>query len=93
MWPVGYFLRAKLHFARRLEAERPGILKETVTFIKTTLTKHYEMIMTSDWRSLPELTDANGEVLSLICLGFQDRVNFYLSALLLVVFIKSCKTC
>ena len=62
MWPVGYFLRAKLHFARRMEAENPGILKETVTYIKTTLTKHYEMIMTSPWRSLPELTDSNGEV-------------------------------
>ncbi|KAH3779514.1 hypothetical protein DPMN_157317 [Dreissena polymorpha] len=61
VWPIGYFLRAKLMFAKRLESSRPGILKETVLFIRTTLTRHYEEVMRSDWRSLPELTNHGGE--------------------------------
>jgi len=62
VWPIGYFLRAKLLFAKKLESSRPGILKETVLFIKTTLTRHYEEVMNSTWRSLPEVTNHNGEV-------------------------------
>ncbi|XP_052775290.1 glycogen debranching enzyme-like isoform X2 [Mya arenaria] len=61
VWPIGYFLRAKLLFAKKLESSRPGILKETVLFIRTTLTRHYEEVMNSSWRSLPELTNHNGE--------------------------------
>jgi glycogen debranching enzyme len=62
VWPIGYFLRAKLLFAKKLESERPGILKETVLFIRSTLTRHYEEVMKSSWRSLPEITNHNAEV-------------------------------
>lgn len=61
VWPIGYFLRAKLLFARKLESSRPGLMRETVMFVRTTLTRHYEEVMKSTWRSLPEVTNHNGE--------------------------------
>ncbi|XP_060552915.1 glycogen debranching enzyme-like isoform X1 [Ruditapes philippinarum] len=67
VWPIGYFLRAKLIFARKLESSRPGILRETVMFIRSTLTRHYEEVMKSSWRSLPELTNHNAEPNKFCC--------------------------
>ncbi|XP_064607423.1 glycogen debranching enzyme-like isoform X2 [Liolophura sinensis] len=61
IWPVGYFLRAKLHIAKILESSQPGLLEETIMFVKTTLTRHYEEIMRSPWQSLPELTNSDGK--------------------------------
>lgn len=55
VWPVGYFLRAKLHFAKHNNA-----LEETIKSIKLTLSKHFVELQTSDWRGLPELTNTNG---------------------------------
>ncbi|KAK3091545.1 hypothetical protein FSP39_020658 [Pinctada imbricata] len=60
VWIMGYFLRAKLHFAKVLDKDRPGRLRQTVNEIKTCLTKHYAAILHSPWRSLPELTNNNG---------------------------------
>ncbi|XP_061181595.1 glycogen debranching enzyme-like isoform X2 [Saccostrea echinata] len=60
VWPLGYFLRAKLYYAKALEPKRKGILRSTISFIKTRLTPHYEHVMTSPWQSLPELTNSNG---------------------------------
>ena len=62
MWPVGYFLRAKLYFARQMEETQPGVLQETIRFIRSTLSNHNAYIQTSDWRSLPELTNKDGAV-------------------------------
>ena len=62
MWPIGYFLRAKLHFALKMESSQPGIVAETVKFIKSTLARHNAHIQTSDWKSLPELTNKDGAV-------------------------------
>ncbi|XP_076440742.1 glycogen debranching enzyme-like isoform X2 [Babylonia areolata] len=61
VWPVAYFLRAKLLFASKLEKKRKGILKETVTFVDSVLCEHYQELMHSCWKSLPELTNENGE--------------------------------
>ena len=38
LWPVGYFLRAKLHFAHKLGGDR---YSETVTLVKSVLSRHY----------------------------------------------------
>ena len=62
VWPVGFFLRAKLMIAARLEPKRPGIWASAVNYVKSTLTGHRQHIFESDWRSLPELTNANGTV-------------------------------
>ncbi|XP_057653349.1 glycogen debranching enzyme isoform X2 [Diorhabda carinulata] len=55
VWPVGFFLRAKLYFACQ-----NGALKETVASTKVILSKHFVELQTSDWRGLPELTNHNG---------------------------------
>lgn len=52
MWPVGFFLRAKLIFSSNNQ--------ETSSQIQHILSKHYEHIKTSDWRGLPELTNKDG---------------------------------
>ena len=65
VWPVAYFLRAKLYVASKLEKHRPGILKETVDFVDTVLCRHYQELMHSPWKSLPELTNTNGSVSNL----------------------------
>lgn len=55
LWPVGFYLRAKLYFA-----SLNNLLDETVDKIKVTLSRHFVELQTSDWRGLPELTNANG---------------------------------
>ncbi|XP_055887026.1 glycogen debranching enzyme-like isoform X1 [Biomphalaria glabrata] len=61
VWPVGFFLRAKLHFAHKLESKNPGILNQTKLYINSVLCKHYEEILSNPWRGLPELTNSNGQ--------------------------------
>lgn len=57
VWPVGFVLRAMLHFSRLL----PGnMATTTVDFIKTYLSAHNLHINTSSWKSLPELTNKDG---------------------------------
>ncbi|KAB0795230.1 hypothetical protein PPYR_12069 [Photinus pyralis] len=55
VWPIGFFLRAKLHFA-----EENGELVRTVATTKVILAKHFTELQTSVWRGLPELTNSNG---------------------------------
>ena len=62
MWPIGYFLRAKLYFAKALEPSRPGLVNQTVSFVKSCLSNHNVHMQASEWRSLPELTNQNGAV-------------------------------
>lgn len=55
LWPIGYFLRARLIFAKKL-----GKLKETEAETWKILTAHLKELRTSPWRGLPELTNENG---------------------------------
>ncbi|CAG9819095.1 unnamed protein product [Phaedon cochleariae] len=55
VWPMGFFLRAKLIFA-----EQNGALKQTLASTKLILAKHFAELQTSAWRGLPELTNSNG---------------------------------
>jgi len=57
LWPVGYFLRAKLIFA----AKQSGKLKETIDFIQSYLVNVQQHLEKSDWLGLPELTNSNGQ--------------------------------
>ncbi|BFY99964.1 hypothetical protein BsWGS_03004 [Bradybaena similaris] len=61
VWPVGFFLRAKLYFAGQLEAKRPGLLEKTKLYVNSVLCKHYEEILNNPWQGLPELTNSNGQ--------------------------------
>ncbi|KAG5898798.1 hypothetical protein JTB14_011008 [Gonioctena quinquepunctata] len=55
VWPVGFFLRAKLIFAAQ-----NGALNETLASTKLILSKHFVELQTSAWKGLPELTNSSG---------------------------------
>lgn len=55
LWPIGFYLRARLIFAKQTNR-----LQETIAETWSILTKHLHEIETSAWRGLPELTNENG---------------------------------
>ena len=56
LWPIGYYLRARLIFAKKL-----GKMKEIEEETWRILTAHLKELRSSPWRGLPELTNGNGE--------------------------------
>ena len=56
LWPVGYFLRALIIYFKGTKEE-----EETISFVKAHLGKLYERMNSNDWKSLPELTNKNGD--------------------------------
>ena len=58
LWPVGFYLRAKLALAKRLG--NPEVLASTVASIKSKLSPHFSHLLKDQWRSLPELTNEGG---------------------------------
>ncbi|XP_063230044.1 glycogen debranching enzyme [Bacillus rossius redtenbacheri] len=58
VWPLGFFLRARLHFAGA--AGGPEELRRTVAHTRALLARHFAELQTSPWRGLPELTNKDG---------------------------------
>jgi len=81
VWPVGFFMRAKLLIAARLEPRRPGLWAKAVNYVKLTMTAHRMHLFESDWKSLPELTNANGAVCQDSCMAQAWSVGCLLEAL------------
>ncbi|XP_066992681.2 glycogen debranching enzyme [Anabrus simplex] len=58
LWPVGFFLRARLHFAREVGGEAE--LRRTAAHTRSLLARHFTALQSSPWRGLPELTNKDG---------------------------------
>uniref|UniRef100_A0A4W4E6Z0 Glycogen debranching enzyme n=1 Tax=Electrophorus electricus TaxID=8005 RepID=A0A4W4E6Z0_ELEEL len=58
LWPVGYFLRAKLYFAKQMGQE---VYDHHVCQVKNILSRHHIHLERSSWKGLPELTNENGQ--------------------------------
>ncbi len=54
MWPLGYFLRAKLYFSK---------MKSVALYhsFSVQLKAHKLQLEKTQWQAIPELTNANGE--------------------------------
>ncbi|XP_051552871.1 glycogen debranching enzyme-like isoform X1 [Myxocyprinus asiaticus] len=64
LWPIGYFLRAKIYFAKKLDKD---IYERTVYLVKNVLSRHYVHMERSPWKGLPELTNENGQYCPFSC--------------------------
>ncbi|XP_068096067.1 glycogen debranching enzyme isoform X1 [Hyperolius riggenbachi] len=64
LWPIGYFLRAKLYFAKLIDRETH---LKTIVLVKNVLSRHYTHLERSSWKGLPELTNENGQYCSFSC--------------------------
>ncbi|XP_044288195.1 glycogen debranching enzyme isoform X1 [Varanus komodoensis] len=64
LWPIGYFLRAKLYFSKLIG---PEIYAKTMFLIKNVLSRHYVHLERSPWKGLPELTNENGQYCPFSC--------------------------
>ena len=53
---MGYFLRAKLHFAQKIGTE----VDDTISRVHQILSAHAQALQGSPWAGLPELTNRNG---------------------------------
>ncbi|KAA3676438.1 glycogen debranching enzyme [Paragonimus westermani] len=63
LWPTGYYLRARLLFAGILSANPryKSLLNNTMSECQNTLARLDKTIRSTPWRSLPELTNSNGQ--------------------------------
>ena len=59
LWPVGYLLQAMLNFSPLVGGVSE--LKRTIRQVKFVISRHFVELQKSPWRSLPELTNANGK--------------------------------
>lgn len=80
LWPTGFFLRARLHFAAA-----NGRLSETIAETWTTLIAHLTELQTSHWRGLPELTNEQGAY----CVDSCRTQAWSVSTILEVKFLKA----
>lgn len=64
LWPVGYFLRAKLYFSKLMGPETNA---KTMFLVKNVLSRHYVHLERSPWKGLPELTNENGQYCPFSC--------------------------
>ncbi|NP_001412258.1 glycogen debranching enzyme isoform 7 [Homo sapiens] len=64
LWPIGYFLRAKLYFSRLMGPETTA---KTIVLVKNVLSRHYVHLERSPWKGLPELTNENAQYCPFSC--------------------------
>ena len=58
LWLTGYYIRAKLYWSK--QQDDPLIVKQTIRKLRKYLTSHIQLLNSTDWKGLPELTNADG---------------------------------
>nr|XP_012233838.1 PREDICTED: glycogen debranching enzyme isoform X2 [Linepithema humile] len=58
IWPIGFFLRARLHFAPLIG--KKDELRRVVESTEAIISRHFIEASTNHWRGLPELTNKDG---------------------------------
>ncbi|XP_057317970.1 glycogen debranching enzyme-like isoform X1 [Microplitis mediator] len=58
LWPIGFFLRARLHFAPLVGGDEE--LTRTIQSTEAIISKHLIEASSNHWRGLPELTNKDG---------------------------------
>nr|AAW25662.1 SJCHGC08395 protein [Schistosoma japonicum] len=90
IWPTGYYLRARLKFARMLSQSDPkkwGYLTFSVdTECQKTFARLNQKLESNQWFSLPELTNSNGQVCKDSCEAQAWSVGCILEALYELIF-------
>ncbi|CAH8641298.1 unnamed protein product [Schistosoma bovis] len=93
LWPTGYYLRARLKFARMLGKFDPkqwGHLTLNVTTeCQKTFARLNQRMESSQWCSLPELTNANGQLCKDSCEAQAWSVGCILEALYELIFTQN----
>lgn len=60
LWPLGYYFLAKKNVLYMILKDKQKVKNEMMNLINEKLIPHYNHLMSSNWRSLPELTNENG---------------------------------
>uniref|UniRef100_A0A4W3HHH1 Glycogen debranching enzyme n=1 Tax=Callorhinchus milii TaxID=7868 RepID=A0A4W3HHH1_CALMI len=63
VWPIGYFLRAKLMFSKKISDKQ----EDTKYLVKNVLSHHYVHLERSQWKGIVELTNENGQYCPYSC--------------------------
>ena len=63
LWPVGYYLRSLLLYSSNTTSEK----EEAISVVKQHLGKLSACLNANEWKSLPELTNKNGEECTFSC--------------------------
>uniref|UniRef100_A0A3B4Y131 Glycogen debranching enzyme n=1 Tax=Seriola lalandi dorsalis TaxID=1841481 RepID=A0A3B4Y131_SERLL len=78
LWPVSYFLRAKLYFAKKMGKET---VEKTVTMVKHVLSRHAVHLERSPWKGLPGLTNESGRHCPFSCESQASSIGTMLEVL------------
>lgn len=93
LWPTGYYLRARLKFARmlgQLDPKKWGHLTlDVTTECQKTFARLNQRMESSQWCSLPELTNANGQLCKDSCEAQAWSVGCILEALYDLIFTQN----
>ncbi|CAF1508697.1 unnamed protein product [Rotaria sordida] len=58
LWLTSYYIRAKLYWSKQQDDQ--NISKQTIKHIRKLLSSLMDLLYSSDWKGLPELTNADG---------------------------------
>ncbi|CAF1200337.1 unnamed protein product [Rotaria sordida] len=65
LWLTGYYIRAKFYWSK--QQNDPIIFKQTIKHIRQLISLLMDLLISNDWKGLPELTNADGHLCPYSC--------------------------